>query len=264
MEKNTLYNINDISFGDTGTDRKYDPEIITEPKNDDLEGPNTPGTWNYTVKLLLKKIGEKSMGFKWMHNQDRIRYERIYMILKRVEVILLALIVILTSSGFVYFLSVIGLEGNNIIVIIISAVQLLILSGASIVKTMREIGGYDKLIFDHKYSSSRFNQISLQIQTQLALDLKDRMNDVFFIKHIVDTYNKLVEISPIISSSTMTEYIDAVKDKDIHKPLLLGKIDDQLEIVIDGPENHDQAKNTENDQLYDNNKYQMDRWLQNF
>jgi len=237
-----------------------------EPEKNKPKKIVSSGKWNYGIQLLLKKIGEKSMGFKWMHNRERVYFEKLDSKYKLATLILLA--VIGTISGSEIILAIIDVDSKYVYLsfaIIIFLVNIV----HSVVTGIRETEGTNELITSHQTASSKFNKINLDIQTQFTFDIEDRASDKDFLQNTIQYYNDVLDNAPTIRDETANLYMDAIKDKNIYKPLMIGGFE-QIEIVINEsknePETEIRIKSNENiEQSYeDRNKYQIERWLKNF
>lgn len=246
--------VDDIKINIPNNILKHDKD---EESNDGIFMRNT-GTWNYRMLSLLKKIGEKSMGYRWMHDQEVLFYENLNSIYSKIELILLAILGTITSSLFIGLLSNIGLEKNHFVMIIITSLELLLLLCYSIVKGFHN-PEYSKHIFNHNNVGAKFNTINLDIQEQLSLEIQDREVDKIFLKRIIKLYNELMEISPKIRKQTMNKYIVATKNFDIYKPLIADGFE-----IIDIENNNLNNKEQGGMNLDEKNNYQIERWLKHF
>jgi hypothetical protein len=49
-----------------------DDNINYDDKKQDNNGNNRDDSWSYKIQKLLKNVGEKSIGYRWMHEQEPI------------------------------------------------------------------------------------------------------------------------------------------------------------------------------------------------
>lgn len=239
---------------------------------------------NIVLMTQLKKIGEKSIGYKWMHNYEKEYYEKNEGIYKIWEIILLAIIGTITGGEFVAFTSefakVLNAASTNILVTIIifwgiNTLKLIISLIYAVVKGLKDSGDFPKKIYDHQYTCAKFNEIYMDIQNQFTLSVKNREIDSSFLQNKTKEFNELMQTAPKIRRSTINKYIKATENEDIYKPLLVGEFD-KIEIVIDEDKDnvnlrvtknnpHDMVNNTTGfDSLTQNKaKYQISRWLKN-
>jgi hypothetical protein len=192
---------------------------LVEPELELMKKPKRSKRWGIAIVLLLKKIAEKSLGYKWMHYTDHSHYEdkdRLYTIL---DVILTVLIGAISSAEFVGIIAKSGIENNIIALAILNGIIILLTVIAGIIKGIWTSGDYPRLIHEHKYNSSKYDEIHLQIQNQLALNIKDRDSDKAFLRTMLTNYNRLLFEAPSIRKDTMDKYIETTRDSKISKPI---------------------------------------------
>jgi len=238
---------------------------------------NTP--WNDKIQLLLKRIGEKSSGYRWMHDQEEQFYEKLNFWFKIIEIILLAIIGTVTSGEFVGLLADANLRENIVILMIVTSIQLVIIFLLTIVIGIKEFGQFSDKMFDHSNNSTKFNEIVLNIRTQLSFNIDDRENDNAFLKEIIKSYNDLMSVSHKIRKRTQKRYIKATENQDIYRPLVVGNFDN-IEIIIDerhynnvelnsqesnsGELNSGEVSNNNNEGNNYKAQYEINRWLKAF
>lgn len=227
--------------------------------------------WNKRMRLLLKKIGERSMGYRWMHNQE-VRYNnRRNYAYTLVNKLLLTIIGTLNAVEFMAFLSDSGAVNNPEIMISVVAIQLLLVLGSGIIVVIKESGNYELESVNHSKTVSKYNSINLDIQKQFSLPVHQRKNDVDFLDDIVKTYNDTMDNSPQIRQDTMDNYVKMTQDKGIYQPLSVGgveTIDINNDSVINVTFHQDETVKNTPKQLSNktNNEYnyEMERWLKHF
>lgn len=190
--------------------------------------------WNYRIMLQLKKIGEKSMGYKWMHNEDMMYYTLKFRCLTLIEVILLSLIG--TLSGIEIFS--LFTTNNKLISILSTCIHTLLVIIYGLIKAIKESSDYPSRIYNHRWSSVKFGQISSEIQNQFCLPINKRDSDTGFLQYKTTDYNDNLLSAPVIRSCTRNKYINGTKNINISQPLSLGSME-KIEIVIDKGENND-------------------------
>jgi hypothetical protein len=227
--------------------------VIGTQENTTDQNTNDPKVyepWNYKIVLLLKKIGKKTMGYRWMHEQDAKYYDNINSKLAVVEMLLLAFLGTLSGGQFVYFMINSGLNQNPIVYIVLSVVQLVSIFAAAIVKGYRDVSKFENLRAEHNYVALKNAELNLDIQYQLSLNVKNREDDKSFLLHIIRKFNDILFLSPKIREKTKKHYLEESDDNDIFNP-----------IMIDTAPTGTQIQNTpQSSEL----KYQIDRWLQHF
>lgn len=270
----------DIVYFDTRLSRKQNysrtiSSIIINPpsqpanekkKEEPKSSTNNQGPWNYGIQLLLKKIGEKSGGYKWMNIKEQYYHGKIKERYNTAEVIILAIITTIISSEFVVLVSDSGLENNKAAMVVISGIQILLTLAYTIVRNMKKNGKHELKEHQHRSASAKFSAISTSIQEQLSFSIEDREKDKDFLRSSIKKYNTLLEANPLIREKTMHKYIEGTKDSKIFKPMVVGGFD-QIEIVID-PDNssHNSDMKVKNKDKPVSNKaqYEINRWMRHF
>lgn len=224
----------------------------TEPNN---------GPWNYKILLLLRKIGKKTMGYRWMHEQESQYYEKVSGRINIIEMLILALLGTITGGGFINFAASSGLDGNKVVYIIITVAQLVIIFLSAIIKGYSRIKEYEKKFNNHTNASIKNAELNLSIQYQLSLNLPDRENDKIYLKNVINSFNDILLLSPNIRNVTKNKYLEESNDNDIFNPIIAEE--DGPNIVINY-DNNKTEKNVGNNNIDSHVNYQIDRWLQHF
>lgn len=274
VHKNTIFSLDDDKNNNAKSkvknintkNNKYDTDIHTTYQNINLEEP-----WNMAISIKLKQIGEKSAGYRWMHDHEKIYYTKISKIYMILEVILLAIMGTLSSGDFVMFMinnKINGGSGG----LIISSTQLLLLLIYCVVKGLYDTGNYSNIILSHHTASSKFNELFLEIDIQTRLPISKREPDSNFLIHKTKEYITAMNESPAIRQSTIDKYILATENEDIYKPPIAGEFD-KIEIVIHDENNikvksrsitsDKNEKSPKTNNIDPKLKNQIDRWLNN-
>jgi len=233
-------------------DQQQDKPQNTTPRRCIIDTNKGTSTWNYQTMLLLKKIGEKSIGYKWMHEKDYEHYDNKDGFYQRIEIILLAIIDVLASGGFVAFVSATDINNNRVAAIVILAIGLLLAIFLSIAKGLREKGEYPQKMFNNKWSALKFSEMYYSIQGQFTVPETKRVDGSQFLHEITKQFNDLMFTSQSIRKETVDAYLEATENSDIYKPILVGNMD-QIEIVIEdsvfmGQQNQDRQQQPQQQQ----------------
>ena len=264
---------------DINNSRIKDHFINHEPLGDE--------PWNYKILLLLIKIGKKTMGFRWMHDQESLSNEKSDTKYSIIELILLALLGSITSGEFIGLVSESGLHNNKVAMVVITSMEIILILVYSIIKGIREKSDFDKNKFQHNYAATKFGEINLNIQNQLSLSIRDRDQDKDFLKNIIKTFNDLMLTVPKISAKVKATYIESTKENDIYNPIIIdssnalqsfidktksseysngnanGNGNSNENGTVNGTVNGNNGSNSK-DNIDSRYKYQIDRWLQHF
>lgn len=259
IDKNdTNSTIDDNIFENEPDGKSLDEKPVCVKKEDCKEKP-----WNYKILLLLRKIGKKTMGYRWMHEQESQYNEDMETKLTIYEIVILSLLGIVTCGEFVGFIIDLGLDNNRIIYIVLTSFQLLFLCVSGIIKGYKEANKFSTNQTDHNYAASKFGEINLNIQNQLSLNLSDRDRDKDFLKNIIKNFNDIMFLAPKIREEVKKKYLEEADENNIFNPIT--EDINTLQVVVIKDELEDEKKN---DKLIDEinlkSKYQIDRWLQHF
>ncbi len=256
--------INDqISANDQSINCKDSVVIKNQTKvNDQDNSVVQESRWNHKMLLLLRKVGKKTMGYRWMHEQEFLHYETRHTRLSIFEMFIFAFLGVLTGGGLINFISGSGLDNNKTTYIVITAIQLVTVFVAALARGYGTVVKYEKKMNDHLNASLKNAELNLSIQAQLSLNIVDRESDILFLKSVVKNFNDILFLSPGIREHTKKKYLKAADDNDIFTPMLTDL--DDIRIVI----NYDDHKsnpvsnvNPINDSQLD---YEIDRWGKHF
>ena len=229
--------------------------------------------WNYKILLMLRKVGKKTMGYRWMHDQEAEYYEQMDTHIGIYEMIILAFMGTITGAGFINLVTSAGLDNSIIFNIIIQVIYLIIFFLMATVKGYRDINKYEKKKNSHFNAATKNAELNLNIQYQLSLNISDRDNDKIFLQNVIKSFNDILLLSPPIRNCTKLKYVEGAKDNDIFNPLI--SVGDNLQIIIHDDNNR--IRNNENGNIEDDDNenivaktsdskmsYEIDRWLQHF
>lgn len=215
---------------------------------------------NLACELFLKKIAEKSLGYKWMHNQDSYYYENINYFLKILDIVIAACLATITC-GELFLLGFIS--GNqDVFYYVTLSIQIAFMFCNFIIRGIREFTDYNLIAENHRTYAIKFGLINNEIQEKFTHKSKNNKDDEYFIKDITKTYNELLDRSPPIRKKILNKYIKASEDNEINKQLIVGGYD-KIEIIIDNDKVKTNLKITDTQQINsdDRYKYEMHRWL---
>jgi len=211
-------------------------------------------------ELFLKKIAEKSLGYKWMHDQDRYYYENINYFLKIVDIILTSILAVLTC-GELFAISMFS-GGSEEFYLYTLSVQLLFMFCNFVIRSVREFTKYHIEAENHRLYAIKFGYINNKIQKRFTQDVTDSKKDSkTFINETAKSFNELLDSAPSIRKKIINKYIKEVDNQDsLGKQPIIGGYD-KIEIIVDTNNfktNISPIKKS-NENEY---KYEMRRWLQ--
>jgi len=264
-KKNVSFNNNELSGNSKQNLRdQYNKDLYIQ------ENLSLP--WNMRIMLQLKKIGEKSIGYKWMHDKEMNNCEKSKMLLTSMEIVLLAVLAAITSGEFISLVSQSGIQNSFGALVGISVSQIVIIFLCTLVKGFKDLGEYERLIFAHRFSKLKFDELYYSIEQQFSRTISKRSDGDSFLEAKTREFTDLMFNSPIISRDVLNSYMKATNKDDIYKPILVGQFD-TIEIIIDKNDNNNinMAPKKEEDDINNSNynmtneklKFQIDRWLNN-
>lgn len=233
----------------------------------------TTRPWNNRIKLLLKKLGEKSMGYRWMHDQENIHYLKIDEIVNFVQITIGAILTILNSSGLVSLYT----NNDHIVIFTLTLSNLVLSAILTIIIGIREKSDYRSIAQNHRDTAYRFTLIYHSIQEQLSLNIKDRHSDKVFMSEKIKEYNDLMQSKQNIRKKIVDKYICETKNTNIYKPVIMAEfenididVDNDVSIDVDNiTSDHDreqknkQKNNPKNTSKQNKINYEINRWLAN-
>ena len=157
--------------------------------------------WKDEQEKLLKKWGDHALCYRLMHDRA---YKK-YWCLNAWFNIPVIIISTVTGTGNFASASVQGLN-NNIFIFILGTMN--ILSG--ILATINSYIGIAQKLEAHRITSISWDKFNRKIQIELAKIRDDRINAKDFIRHTIDEYNRLIDISPILSNDIIRWFIKII------------------------------------------------------
>jgi hypothetical protein len=194
-------------------------------------------TWTTAIESVARDIGNKSLGYKWMHVQSAEKIEWYYDRLSYINIAFTPLI----ALGVLYP------STTEIPEIKIGLGVLVVLNG--IVVSLLKFWGNIQESQAHRYTSTRYSSLVSNIRRHLSIDYQDRQEGKTYIEWIAREYDQLLAISQPIDSKCAANYIHMAKKYNIPFPDLEGltaiqilNINSHVAITIkDSPSNTDNS-----------------------
>tara|TARA_Y100000780_G_C13688247_1_gene418491 strand:- start:1067 stop:1912 length:846 start_codon:yes stop_codon:yes gene_type:complete len=219
--------------------------------------------WNYNIKFFLKKIGEKSMGYRWMLEQEAVYYKKVDTFIKISQIVLTAILTILSSGTLILLLVDTGNNESLTAKLIVTLIELFITLILNIINGINQQGNFKSKSKKFLQVSYNFIRIYHTIQQQLIKPIEQRENDHKFVQKKVDEYDNLLIDTLEIRQSIRDAYLIATKDRNIFKPLIVGDIEN---IDIENIDTDSEIIDKNTDEKNNNNKYKFEiqRFINNF
>lgn len=185
--------------------------------------------WNIMIKRYVKRIGEQAMGYRWAHDQEMNHYDNLNMRLKKINVVLLAIIGTFCTGDFI---TLVLRNDSFYLNLTLTCIQLFLIMCQAIIIGYLDLGNFQQSVFEHKLSSTKFNEIYLDILSQLTLPVDKRDRDYEYLRNKTREFNDALINSPPIRSDTFKLYAIETQNENIFKPIMVGGFD-KIEIIID-------------------------------
>ena len=151
--------------------------------------------WNSATESLVKKIGEQSLSYQWLHrrSEDIYNYWNNYLAIPSI------VLSTITGAGSIGF----GDNGRDAS-LILGSLSIVV----SIISTLNSYFGYAKRAESHRITAIHYSKLYLQISIELSLPRERRMNVKDFLKNIQEQMIRLNEVSPNITDKVVIDYND--------------------------------------------------------
>jgi hypothetical protein len=157
--------------------------------------------WAPEQEMLIKKWADHALCFRLMHDRAHKKYWCLN------AWVSIPIIIISTLTGTGNFISASVNQNNNLFIFILGALN--IFSG--ILATISNYFGIAQNIESHRIISISWDKFNRKIEVELSKIRNDRVNAKDFIHHVTDEYNKLVDMSPILSNDIIRWFIKTIE-----------------------------------------------------
>jgi hypothetical protein len=191
--------------------------------------------WNDKNERLIISIGENAASYKWMHERSSTYYKNTSSIF---NITLIILAVFLSAETIIppsY------IEDNKAIFI---SKQILIYI-ITILTILQNFFKYDQLVEKHINASLQFNELYHDIQKQMCMYRKDRINATIYLSENLKRYDTLVINNPDILKSIIQVFKNTFKDTNLALPDIADKIQ-KIEIITENNDQNIKNLKTEN------------------
>lgn len=155
--------------------------------------------WNSAIELLIKGLGEKALSLSWLHNRSE-KYYNYYNNTLAIPSIVLSSITATIGGTF---------AGEKVF----SYVTTIISTCVAILTTLNSYFVFAKRSESHRITAISYSKLYLQINIELSLPRKKRMNVKDFMKTVSEQIQRLNEIQPQVPDYVIKEYNLKFKDE---------------------------------------------------
>ena len=205
--------------------------------------------WNDKNERLIISIGENAASYKWMHEKSSNYYKNLSTFLN----ILLIILAIFLSAETIIPLSYIQ---DNMTIFISKQVLTYIIT---ILTILQNFFKYDQLVEKHINASLQFNDLYHDIQKQMCMYRRDRINATIYISENLKCYDSLVINNPDIVQYVTQKFKKIFKNSNIALPDIADKIQ-KIEIITETKDINNNISikkipNTKNDSSSSSSEY---------
>ena len=167
-------------------------------------------SWQIDEECILKKWADKASCLKLLHERSHKKYWCLNAWFN------IPIIIISTITGTANFASSSIDSNSNIFIYVIGGFNIF----GGILATIATYTGIAQKLEAHRFASISWDKFSRKIQIELSKPRKDRVNPKDFVKYATDEYDRLIEISPIISNDIIRWFKSMVE---------LGQLEDNMD-----------------------------------
>lgn len=177
-------------------------------------------SWNDKNEKIIISIGENAASYKWMHEQCAFYHKSIH------NFISILMIVLTTSlSAEITIIS----SNNNETLNIIKQLVTYILTTVTVLQNFLKS---QKLSEKHLIASNDFSKLYHDIQQQMCMFRRDRINATKYISDCLKLYDSLIINHPDISKYVINKFKKTFKNADISIPDIADRIQ-KIELITE-------------------------------
>lgn len=218
--------------------RDQDTHVKTTPHNikNKIDVLLLNNGWNDKNERLIISIGENAASYKWMHDKSHSKYDSYN---KKFSLLIILLNGILSTQTIYNDESVYSY-------VLVQKIFIYIVTFLSIINSFLK---YQELTAQHLHSSSQYAEIYHDIQQEMCMYRKDRINAVKYISIMLKKSDNIRISSPDIDKDILNEFKKKFQNTNITLPDIADQIQ-KIEIITEPRVNSSTASNTQtNSQL---------------
>lgn len=183
--------------------------MLSDSKDVKITIKNNNISWDNRIENNVKKIGEKSTGYKIMHIKASINVSKTYNFLMYCGIILGPLSALLSGIG-------ISLYPDSEVTFPIISSCVSFLSG--IIVAISKFAKLEEKGSSHKLAASKYTSLESNVRRQLALCRDDRIKAGQYLDWVGNSFDELFLASPLITTKIYNNYIKIAKKHNISIP----------------------------------------------
>jgi hypothetical protein len=206
-----------------------DKQINDKQINDKIELMNFNNGWNDKNEQLLISIGENAASYKWMHEASSNYHNTVYNITSIALIVLSSLLSIQTLFPNESCANLVDNNANNVTFVVVITKQV-VLYIVTILSFLQSFLNSQVLSQKHFFASGLFSELYHDIQEQMCMFRKDRMNAKQHVSACLKKYDSLVVNNPDINSYINKKFKKTFGGNGISLPSIIDKVQ-KIQIV---------------------------------
>lgn len=220
----------DKQINDKQNDKQIiDKQINDKQINDKIDLMNFNNGWNDKNEQLLISIGENAASYKWMHEASSNYYNTVYNITSIALIVLSSLLSIQTLFPNESCANLVDNNANNVTFVVVITKQV-VLYIVTILSFLQSFLNSQVLSQKHFFASGLFSELYHDIQEQMCMFRKDRMNAKQHVSACLKKYDSLVVNNPDINSYINKKFKKTFGGNGISLPSIIDKVQ-KIQIV---------------------------------
>jgi hypothetical protein len=222
-------NYNKDEIDDLDDNSEYDIEVTPEPttvqaapQRNSLEHKTNlmdfNNGWNDKNERIIISLGENSASYKWMHEKSAYFYSSFHKVLN------IVLIIFTTGLSAETFLPD---TTEEVYVVILRRIFTYIATLISIIMNFLK---FEQLSEQHTSAGLKFSELYHDIQKQMCLYRRDRVNASFYISKILKLYDSIFINNPKVNSLVVSQFKRTFGNSNIAVPDIADNIQ-KIEII---------------------------------
>ena len=178
--------------------------------------------WNDKNERIIISVGENAASYKWMHEKCANYHKFIYKLLSILLIVLSTLLTVETIFP----------SNNQCKDSVVEIVRSTIVYIVNVLTVLQTFFRSEEVAEKHLVSASAYSTIYHDIQQQMCMFRRDRVNATKYVTECLKQYDTLVITSPDISSRILMKFKNTFMNSDIALPEIADKIQ-KIEIITE-------------------------------
>lgn len=181
--------------------------------------------WNDKNERIIISVGENAASYKWMHEKCANYHKFTH---KFVSILLIVLSTSLTAE------TIFPDQNNDFVIEIVRRTIIYIVNVLTVLQTFFKS---EEVAEKHLVASGSYSNLYHDIQQQMCMFRRDRINATKYVSECLKQYDSLVITSPDIGSRVLNKFKKTFNNSDIALPEIADKIQ-KIEIITEDPTNN--------------------------